>query len=63
MASVSMGSGTHVTMKRIRTGSFLTVLRLGFGIADPNAFTGYFLPKYACLPYHPSALSEKEKRR
>ena len=37
------------TMKRIRTGSFLTVLRLGFGTANPNAFTAYFLPKYVCL--------------
>jgi hypothetical protein len=50
MASASMGSGTHGTMHRIRTGSFLTVLRLGFGTANPNAFTAYFLPKYACLP-------------
>jgi hypothetical protein len=61
MASVSMGSGTHGTMKRIRTRSFLSVLRLGFGTANPNAFTAYFLPKHACLPSHLSAIMAKKR--
>jgi hypothetical protein len=57
-----MGSGTRGTMNRIRTGSFLTVLRLGFGTANPNAFTAYFLPKYACLPSHLPALMAKKQK-
>jgi hypothetical protein len=61
MASTSMGSGSHGTMKRIRTGSFLAVLRLGFGTANPNAFTAYFLPKYACLPCHLSAIKARKQ--
>jgi hypothetical protein len=63
IASASMGSGTHGTMKRIRTGSFLTVLRLGFGTANPNAFTAYFLPKYVCRPIPISSIMAEKRRQ
>lgn len=43
-AAVTLTVGAHGTMRRTSMSSFSNVLSFGFGVANPRAFTAYFLP-------------------